>query len=86
MSLTLSERIELVEKASAERARDRLREADDTLTDGIQWVMCDCDMCRDRRYWERGHPVRPLISRESLRNAGILLLGIGVALAVMVWR
>lgn len=86
MSLTLSERIELVEKASAERARDRLREADETLNDGIRFVMCPCLQCALRREWIHSQKRKPVVSRELLRNVGIALLGAAAATVAGMWR
>lgn len=86
MSLTLSERIELVEQASAERARARLREADAALDDGIRFVMCPCLQCALRREWIHSQKRKPVVSREVLRNVGIALLGAAAAIGARMWR
>jgi hypothetical protein len=79
MSLTLAERIRLVEDASAKSTIERLKEADAKLDDSIEWVMCDCPECRIRRTW-MSHQPKPAVSRKLLRNLGLVLLAVGVIL------
>lgn len=87
MSLELETRIKLAAENYDEYLIKRLTDADKMLDDAIDWVMCDCTMCRGHREWMHGQQTHtPVVSRGLLRLVGLSLMVAAVVLTVVLWR